>query len=158
MREGERTRVRRNSIGFVFQAFRLFDSLSAAENVAIAAEVAGMRSASKRREIAAQLLDRVGLKAKANLRPDELSGGEKQRVAIARALVNRAPILLADEPTASLDSASGEEIAGIFRELAETENITVVVVSHDSRWQRYAHRIALMEDGKIVEQRILDNA
>lgn len=150
LREGARTDVRKKSIGFVFQAFRLFEALSAEENIAVAAQVAGMRPSEQRHAIARTLLEQLGLKDKASLKPDEMSGGEKQRVAIARALVKRPPILLADEPTASLDSTSGEQIAQVFQELAEKEKMTVVVVSHDLRWQKFAHRTIELQDGRVV--------
>lgn len=144
--EGKRTQMRRERIGFVFQAFRLLQSLSAIDNVAIAGEVAGQ--GSKRR--ARQLLEEFGLGHKLDQKPDELSGGEKQRVAIARALLRNPPVLLADEPTASLDSRSGQQIAAILRNLAESEGRCVVVVSHDPRWNAFAHRRVVLEDGKIV--------
>lgn len=151
--EVERTNVRRRSIGFVFQAFRLFESLSAEENIAVAAQIAGIGSKSEQHRLARTLLEQLGLKEKASLTPDELSGGEKQRVAIARALVKRPSILLADEPSASLDSAAGEQIAGIFRDLAEKQEMTVVVVSHDPRWERFAHHHAALEDGRVINDR-----
>ena len=151
MSEPARVKVRRENIGFVFQAFRLFEALSAEENVVVGAQVGGVRSKSDRSRRAAELLEQFGMKEKALLKPNELSGGEKQRVAIARALVKRPPILLADEPTASLDSKAGEQIAGVFRELAEQQNLTVVVVSHDVRWERFAHRTIQLHDGRIVE-------
>ena len=151
MGESSRIKVRRDSIGFVFQAFRLFEALSAEENIVVGAQVGGVRPGSERRKRAAELLDQLGLKEKATLKPNELSGGEKQRVAIARALVKRPSILLADEPTASLDSKAGEQIAGIFRQLAEKENMGVVVVSHDARWERFAHRTIELQDGRVLE-------
>ncbi len=150
--EAERTTLRRERIGFVFQAFRLFDSLSAEDNITVAAQIAGIRSKSERHALAGKLLARLGLEEKASLLPDELSGGEKQRVAIARALVKRPAILLADEPSASLDSDAGEQVAGIFRELAEKEKITVVVVSHDPRWEAAAHRTVVLRDGAVFRE------
>jgi putative ABC transport system ATP-binding protein len=147
--ESEKVKLRRQHIGYVFQAFRLFRSLSAVENVMVAMEISG---ADKReaRARAGRALDAVGLAHKRRLRPDELSGGEKQRVAIARSLVNDPPVILADEPTASLDSASGEQVAEILRRLAEEEGRTVVVVSHDERWLRYCHRTVTMRDGVLI--------
>ncbi len=148
--EDERTEIRRRHIGFVFQAFRLFRSLTALENVEIAAAIAGrdrsLRSASK------ELLARLGLERKLDQKPDALSGGEKQRVAIARALINRPEIILADEPTASLDSASGEQIAEIVVDLADRDGKTVVVVSHDQRWLRHAHRVVTLQDGEVKNE------
>jgi putative ABC transport system ATP-binding protein len=148
--ERERTRLRRR-IGFVFQAFRLFHSLPAIENVMIAAEI----SEGRRDKLAAahRLLEQLGLGAKAGLRPDALSGGEKQRVAIARALLSDPPIILADEPTASLDFQAGRQISQILLKLAAEQQRTVVVVSHDHRWTAFADRIVQLEDGRVVEDK-----
>jgi len=150
MSQRERTRVRRESIGFIFQAFRLFHSLSALENVALAGEIDGRRAARRQ---ARELLRRLGLEAKTQLRPDELSGGEKQRVAIARALLRNSAILLADEPTSSLDSHAGREIGEILSRLAGEEGRAVVVVAHDPRWEAFANRIVVLEDGRVMEDR-----
>jgi len=149
--EADRTSIRRNRIGFVFQAFRLFESLSAEDNITVAAQISGVRSSSARRSLATKLLAQLGLQGKASLLPGELSGGEKQRVAIARALVKRPSILLADEPSASLDSDAGAQVASIFRNLAEKEQMTVVVVSHDPRWEQAAHRTVVLRDGAVVQ-------
>ena len=146
--EPARTAFRRRYIGFVFQAFRLLRSLSAADNVAIANDVAG-RTGGRRR--AAELLAHFGLAGKAHLKPDELSGGEKQRVAIARALIGDPAIVLADEPTASLDSHAGQQISEILVRLAREQNRTVVVVSHDPRWRQFAQRVVVLRDGRISE-------
>jgi putative ABC transport system ATP-binding protein len=148
--ESALTKVRRTQIGFVFQAFRLFRALRALDNVAMGTEVTGQPGG---RERARELLGQVGLEAKAHLKPDELSGGEKQRVAIARALIKNPAILLADEPTASLDSKAGQQISEMLFELAEKKGKTVVVVSHDPRWEHFAHRIVVLHDGQIAEQR-----
>ena len=146
----ERTAVRRRHIGFIFQAFRLFRSLTATENVEIAAGIRGAFGASAR-PAAIQLLARLGLEQKLNQKPDALSGGEKQRVAIARALINAPEIILADEPTASLDSRAGEQITRIISGLAEDDGKTVVVVSHDQRWAPYANRIVTLTDGEVKD-------
>lgn len=146
----ERTAIRRLHIGFIFQAFRLFRSLTAAENVEIAAGIRGAAGESAR-PAAIQLLRKLGLDRKLNQKPDALSGGEKQRVAIARALINAPEIILADEPTASLDSRAGEQIAGIISGLAEQDGKTVVVVSHDQRWVPYADRIITLTDGEVKD-------
>jgi putative ABC transport system ATP-binding protein len=148
--EAARTTLRRRQIGFIFQAFRLFHSLSAVDNVAIGSEVTG-DSGSRAR--ARELLRQLELAGKAHLKPDELSGGEKQRVAIGRALIKNPAILLADEPTASLDSRAGNQISQILFELAEKQGRTVVVVSHDPRWENFAHNIVVLHDGQIAEQR-----
>ncbi len=150
LKERARTRLRRH-IGFVFQAFRLFHSLPALENVMIAAEISGERH--KYAKAARQLLVDLGLGEKLRLKPDELSGGEKQRVAIARAMLLKPPVLLADEPTASLDSKAGLQISEILRKLAVRQRCTVVVVSHDHRWTNFADRTVVLEDGRLVEDR-----
>jgi putative ABC transport system ATP-binding protein len=151
--EVQRTRLRRDKIGFIFQAFRLFHSLTAFENVMIASDVAGLRD-QKRCDAAVQLLGHLGLADKAKLKPNELSGGEKQRVAIARALLRNPSILLADEPTASLDSVAGTRICEIMKSFCEERQYTTVVVSHDARWMRFASRVVVLEDGRVVEDRM----
>ena len=150
LRASARTGMRRRNIGFIFQAFRLFRSLSALDNVAIASDLMGRFTGKGR---ARKLLEELGLAGKARLKPDELSGGEKQRVAIARALIKDPPILLADEPTASLDSQAGRQISEILFRLANDQGRTVVVVSHDPRWENFAHRIVALRDGSVAEER-----
>jgi putative ABC transport system ATP-binding protein len=153
LNERQRTAIRRRNIGFIFQAFRLFRSLSALENVAIAEEISGGDGASQQCANARKLLSDLGLGDKIHLKPNALSGGEKQRVAIARALIRNPQVLLADEPTASLDSQAGRQIFEILFKLAVEEKKTVVVVSHDPRWESYAHRITQLRDGQVLEQR-----
>ena len=148
--ESARTRLRRDRIGFVFQAFRLFRSLTALDNVLLSGEIEG---GERPRLAAMQLLERLGLGGRALAKPDALSGGEKQRVALARALIKNPSILLADEPTASLDGATGQQIAEILFQLAQAEGRGVVVVSHDPRWIPYAHRVVVLEDGQVVQQK-----
>ena len=150
--EHERGNIRKQFIGYVFQAFRLFHSLSAFENVLVALEISGCRG-RQAREAARRMLATVGMGDKWRLKPNELSGGEKQRVAIARAIVNDPPIILADEPTASLDSSSGGQIAELLLKLAEEEKRLVLVVSHDSRWLPFCHRTIEMRDGRIVNNK-----
>jgi len=150
--ERERTELRRAQIGFIFQAFRLFHSLSAFENVMIAAEIGGTRDQATS-DAARQLLENLGLGDKLHLKPKALSGGEKQRVAIARALLPNPKILLADEPTAALDASAGRQIGEILRDLAVEQKRTIVVVSHDHRWANFAHRTVVLEDGRLVEDR-----
>jgi len=150
--EHERTELRRGQIGFIFQAFRLFHSLSAFENVMIAAEIAGTRD-QERSDAAHQSLGKLGLGDKLHLKPNALSGGEKQRVAIARALLPNPKILLADEPTAALDAKAGRQIGEILRDLAVQQKRTIVVVSHDHRWANFAHRTVVLEDGRVVDDR-----
>jgi putative ABC transport system ATP-binding protein len=155
--ESKRGVIRQRSIGYIFQAFRLFHSLNAIENVIIALEIAG-RPRVEAKEAAISALDSVGLADKQRLKPNELSGGEKQRVAIARALVNDPPIILADEPTASLDSRSGGQIAQILMQIAQEQQRLVVVVSHDPRIAQFGSRIVKMQDGRVIEDVQVNNA
>jgi putative ABC transport system ATP-binding protein len=148
--ETERVDLRRHSIGYVFQAFRLFRALSALENLLVSLDVAGQHGPHAKAH-AENALAAVGLADKARLKPGELSGGEKQRVAIARALINDPPIVLADEPTASLDWRSGETIAKMLLKIAEENRKLVVVVTHDPRMTPFGQRIVKMEDGRVVE-------
>ncbi len=146
----EAGRLRQRSIGYVFQAFRLFRSLTAIENALVALEIGGVRG-PRALDKAKAALEAVGVSHRANCLPSELSGGEKQRVAIARALVNDPPILLADEPTASLDHASGEQIASLLRGIAAGARRIVVVVTHDNRWLERGDRIVEMSDGQVTK-------
>jgi putative ABC transport system ATP-binding protein len=151
--ERERGRLRQQNIGYVFQAFRLFRSLSALDNVLLTLEISG-KGGRTAKESAMHALEEVGLADRAHLRPKELSGGEKQRVAIARALINDAPIILADEPTASLDGKSGNQIAEMMLEIAVSQKRLVVVVSHDPRILAYGHRVIKMQDGRLIDDRL----
>lgn len=146
--EERKTALRRAKIGFIFQAFRLLHSLSALDNVALSLEIRDRKrqqSTIKARELLLQL----GLGTKLNSDVDGLSPGEKQRVAIARALAGDPPILLADEPTASLDATAGKHICEILQNQAEHNGKAVVVVSHDPRWKEYASRTLVLSDGRI---------
>jgi putative ABC transport system ATP-binding protein len=146
--EVQKTALRRAKIGFIFQAFRLLHSLSALENVALSLEI---RDCKRRQSsiTARELLLQLGLGRKLNSNVEGLSPGEKQRVAIARALAGDPPILLADEPTASLDGSAGKHICEILRIQAQQNGKAVVVVSHDPRWQEYATSTLFLSDGKI---------
>jgi putative ABC transport system ATP-binding protein len=148
--EEERTRIRRDQIGFIFQSFRLFKALTAVENAMLAMEISGKKGPQVRAQ-AERILENLGLSEKRHLKPDELSGGEKQRVAIARALMREPKIILADEPTASLDSQAGERITRILRDIAEEQQRTVVMVSHDEWLSRFAEKVVCLHDGKVVE-------
>lgn len=148
LKDKERVRLRRR-IGFVFQSFRLFHSLPALENVMLSAEISGERH--KRAKAARELLEKFGLGGKLELKPDALSGGEKQKVAISRALLSDPSIVLADEPTASLDFDAGQQIREILRRLADEQGRTIVVVSHDPRWMQFAHRTVVLEEGEILD-------
>ena len=146
--EEERTTIRREQLGFVFQAFRLFQSLTAFDNVALSSVICGHSGAQSDAK-AERCLELLGMMHKKQLRPAELSGGEKQRVAIARALMRDPKILLADEPSASLDSKTGERIAEILRDIAREQSRTVIVVSHDDRLKTFANQVVCLRDGKI---------
>jgi len=140
--------VRRASIGFVFQQFHLFPALTAAENVEYALNLKGVQGPAARRE-SKRLLGEVGLSDRLAFLPRDLSGGQKQRVAIARALAGRAPIILADEPTANLDSENGAQILELFRSLARREQRALLIVTHDPRVRAVADRAVHIRDGAI---------
>jgi putative ABC transport system ATP-binding protein len=142
--------IRLKQFGFVFQDFNLLSALTALENVAIVAELAGSRSGHARRK-ATSLLTELGLGERLNFLPEKLSGGEKQRVAIARALVNDPTLILADEPTANLDSKIGHEIMRLLRRIAKEQGRSVVIVSHDQRIKDIADRVLWLEDGQFKE-------
>ncbi|MEV4134286.1 ABC transporter ATP-binding protein [Dactylosporangium sp. NPDC049742] len=149
MSERALARLRRDSVGFVFQAFHLMDELTAVENVELAALLAGQRPREARRR-ALHLLDRVGLADRAGHLPSALSGGQRQRVAIARALSNEPLVVLADEPTGNLDSAATLDVLRLFEEL-RTAGQTVVVVTHDARIAAVADRVISMRDGAFAD-------
>jgi putative ABC transport system ATP-binding protein len=141
---------RRTSIGFVFQQFNLFPALTAAENVEYALNLKGTKGVKARHE-AARLLEAVGLADRSRFLPCDLSGGQKQRVAIARAMVGNAPFLLADEPTANLDSHIGMQILELFRGLAKQENRALLIVTHDPKVRVIADRVVRIHDGIIAD-------
>ncbi|MDE2491406.1 MAG: ABC transporter ATP-binding protein [Elusimicrobia bacterium] len=145
--DAERTRLRRETIGFVFQAYNLLPRLSARDNVALPMAYAGVPP-HERRDRAEALLERVGLSAKARRTPLELSGGERQRVGIARALANRPALLLADEPTGNLDSASSRDVIAFLRTL-HAEGMTILLVTHDPGVGSAAQRILRLKDGLL---------
>jgi putative ABC transport system ATP-binding protein len=149
--EPEKTAIRQKKISFVFQAFRLFHSLSALDNVALGFEIREPGE-SRRAEMARDLLVQFGLEGKLSQEPNDLSPGEKQRVAIARALAGNPPILLADEPTASLDAKAGRNICEILRKQVDEHGRTVVVVSHDPRWREFADRTITLCDGQVEQE------
>jgi len=150
MKDGELTRLRREQVGFVFQHFGLLPTLTVAENVALPTLFSRRKAADQ----AHALLDRVGLAHRQNHRPHELSGGEMQRVAIARALINSPRLLLADEPTGNLDSASGESILALFQQLHQ-DGLTVLVVTHNPGLAAAAPRQLTLCDGRLVEDSAL---
>jgi len=146
--EKDLPRVRLDHIGFVFQGFNLFPTLSAGENIELALDLKGVRG-SKAHSRAKDLLEQVGLGPKFDAFPADLSGGQKQRVAIARALAGDPEIILADEPTAALDSHSGRVVMDMIRGLAHDRGRAVVIVTHDNRVLDYADQVVHIEDGKV---------
>ena len=146
----ELARYRRQAVGMVFQSFNLLPRMTLEENVELPLRLAEV-DRSERAARVREALERVGLEKRIGHRPSELSGGEQQRTAIARALVNRPKILLADEPTGNLDSATGESILTLLREIQENPGMTIVMVTHESTLaQRFAGRFAVMGDGKLL--------
>lgn len=148
--EKDLPRVRRESFGFIFQSFNLLASLTACENVELAANLAGNNSQDVRKK-AESILKNLGLTHRLNVVPAKLSGGQKQRVAIARALVNNPEIILADEPTANLDSKMGHEVMVQLKRIVKRRNKSVLIVSHDNRIREVADRVLWLEDGKFKE-------
>jgi putative ABC transport system ATP-binding protein len=142
--------VRRQSIGFVFQQYNLFPALSALENVEYSLNVRGTTGRAAHAE-ARRVLERVGLGDRLGFLPRDLSGGQKQRVAIARALAGAPPVLLADEPTANLDTEAGGHVLDLFQELAKAEGRGVLVVTHDPKVRRVADRVVGIRDGRLVD-------
>ena len=154
---GALVRVRRD-IGFIFQMHNLFDSLSAYENVKLALQLDGARSAADMRELGVEMLDRLGLGHRLDHKPHSLSGGQRQRVAIARALVNRPKLLLADEPTAALDKESSHTVVRLFKEMTVENGSAILMVTHDHRIIELADRLVNMVDGRIVSDIVLNDA
>ncbi len=150
MSKGELADLRLANIGFVFQAYNLIPVLTAQENVEFVMQVQGV-PATDRREKSMAILEEVGLRGLEHRRPAEMSGGQQQRVAVARAIVSRPALVLADEPTANLDSKTSDELMELFTELNRHHNTTFVIATHDQRVMRYAKRIVRMLDGRIVE-------
>jgi lipoprotein-releasing system ATP-binding protein len=150
MDEDERAEVRLSTLGFVFQFHFLLPEFSALGNVMLPMQALGLLPEAERRDRAEHLLASLGLGDHAGKRPDQLSGGQRQRVAVARALANDPPVILADEPTGSLDSRSSEQVFQILRELVERDGKTVVAVTHDLDIARRMHRRIVLEDGAII--------
>ena len=141
-------RLRGEKVGFVFQFFHLIPSLTAYENVAVPMEIAGLHDVRTRAET---LLEEVGLTGRAHHYPSQLSGGEQQRVALARALANDPPIVLADEPTGTLDSANGRHIMELLRTIHAARGTTIVLVTHDAELAAMADARLILRDGRVVE-------
>ncbi|MFF4270912.1 ABC transporter ATP-binding protein [Streptomyces sp. NPDC001536] len=140
------TLLRRERIGFVFQSYNLLPSLTAEQNVVLPLRLAGRRVSKAR---AREALRRVGLGERTRHRPAQLSGGQQQRVALARALITRPEVLFADEPTGALDSATGREVLSLLRSLVDTEERTIVMVTHDPVAASYADRVVFLVDGRV---------
>lgn len=149
MGKAELADMRLHNIGFVFQAYNLIPVLTALENVEFVMQVQG-RAVSERRPEAMAILEEVGLKGMEDRLPSQLSGGQQQRVAVARAIVSKPTLVLADEPTANLDSKSSAQLMGLFVELNERRRISFVIATHDTRVMAYCKRVIRMQDGQIV--------
>ena len=153
MNQSELASLRLHSIGFIFQAYNLIPVLSAIENVEFVMLLQGVPSA-ERRERAKIILDDVGLEGKYNRRPAELSGGQQQRVAVARAIVSNPSIVLADEPTANLDSKTGQGLLEMMKEMNEKKKVTFIFSTHDKMVMDYARRLILIRDGMVADDEI----
>jgi putative ABC transport system ATP-binding protein len=150
LKDTELTRFYRRNVGFIFQAFGLSPIYTAIENVEIVMQIAG-KGRKQRRERAEYCLDRVGLTKWKNHRIYELSGGQQQRIAIARALANHPRLILADEPTGKLDTATAREIFTLFRQIVEAEGVTVLMAAHDPLVDEYVDQVMQLQDGQILK-------
>ena len=148
--------LRLHHIGFVFQAYNLIPVLSARENVEFVMQVQGV-GAAERKQRSSRILQEVGLEGMEDRRPAQLSGGQQQRVAVARAIVSRPKLVLADEPTANLDSESMEKLMAHFRELNQAHKVTFLIATHDQRVMEWADRLISMEDGRVVSDVLQDH-
>ena len=145
--------LRLHNIGFVFQSYNLIPVLSARENVEFVMQVQGL-SAAERRTKSVAILKEVGLAGMEDRRPAELSGGQQQRVAVARAIVSQPKLVLADEPTANLDSKTARQLMDLLRELNRHHHVTFLIATHDERVMEYAERLIKMQDGRVVSDRL----
>jgi len=152
MSQSQLAKLRLFNVGFVFQAYNLIPVLSAAENVEFVMLLQGI-PAAERREQAKAILDEVGLDGKYDRRPSQLSGGQQQRVAVARAIVSNPSIVLADEPTANLDSKTGTGLLDMMKKMNTEKNVTFIFSTHDSMVMDYARRLILLHDGRLEEDR-----
>lgn len=155
MDDDELSAIRNREIGFIFQGFNLIPSLTAKGNVELPLIYRGLKQ-EYRDMLATEALTRVGLEQRMNHLPSEMSGGQQQRVAIARAVAAKPPVILADEPTGNLDSASGKEVMRIINELW-AEGRTIILITHDDKIAEKAHRVIRISDGKIIEDYINEN-
>lgn len=149
--DDEQSEIRNKQIGFIFQGFNLIPSLTAIDNVELPLVYRGMKK-EERHRLSFEALERVGLSKRIHHRPSQMSGGQQQRVAIARAVAARPPVILADEPTGNLDSASGRDVMRILHELSD-EGRTIILITHDNEIAEEANRIIRIQDGKIVSDR-----
>ncbi len=148
--------IRLHKIGFVFQAYNLIPVLTAQENIEFVMQVQGIPAAKRHKESLA-ILQEVGLAGVENRKPSQLSGGQQQRVAVARAIVSKPTLVLADEPTANLDSHTASQLMDLFVALNQHHHITFVIATHDQRVMQYAHRLIKMQDGKIISDESVSN-
>jgi putative ABC transport system ATP-binding protein len=155
MNQSQLAEMRLNKVGFVFQAYNLIPVLSAVENVEFVMLLQGV-PADERRERARKILDEVGLEGKYDRRPRELSGGQQQRVAVARAIVSNPAIVLADEPTANLDSKTGKGLLEMMREMNQTRGVTFIFSTHDDMVMDFARRLVIIRDGQVVDDQTKD--
>jgi putative ABC transport system ATP-binding protein len=151
LNDDQRTRLRRQKIGMIFQTFNLLPTLSAVQNVALPLRLQGMRRKEAERQATA-MLERVGLETRITHRPDEMSGGERQRVAIARAIIFSPPLLLGDEPTGNLDSATGDEILALLDDLHKEFNSTLLLVTHNELAASFCDRVVTLRDGLLTSK------
>ena len=150
MSEAQRTEMRKKKIGFIFQRFNLLPTLSAHGNIALAADIAGIKNGASRSDMDS-IVKMLGLEHRMKHRPGELSGGEQQRVAIARAVITRPKILLADEPTGNLDTDNSEQVLNLLKELNEKFGQTILMITHNPEVAIYSDRIVNMRDGHVLD-------
>jgi putative ABC transport system ATP-binding protein len=157
MNDDQRTVIRRERLGFIFQSFNLLPAFTSEENVALPLELAGVPAAEARHR-AAESLRSVGMSHRLHHVPSTMSGGEQQRVAIARALAMRPALLLADEPTGNLDSANGQQVTALLRRLVTEHNQTIVMVTHDANVAAQADRLVRLRDGVVEKDSAVDSS
>lgn len=154
LNETEREQLRNQHFGFVFQGYNLFPALTARQQLEIVLNWGNHARGREARKMSTTILERLGLGKKLNLRPNQMSGGEKQRVAIARALVKKPRVCFADEPTSNLDWHHGENVVRLLKEMVGELNLSLLVVTHDHRLEPYADRILHLEDGHLLEREL----
>ncbi|MCP4724923.1 MAG: ABC transporter ATP-binding protein [bacterium] len=155
--EKERANMRKENLGFVFQSFNLIDELTVYENIELPLLYLGESSAERKRKIE-EVMERMSITPRRNHFPQQLSGGQQQRVAVARAVVTRPQIILADEPCGNLDSANGEDVMGLMKELHEEEGTTIVMVTHSPVHAEFAGRIIHLFDGHVVTENLKESS